>query len=407
MPSRRGLHRSHRGHDSGSPRRGPARAAGAEVLMRPEPGLNAALEDAAVRLAPAEGEALVVVLGDVAGALPEDFRRLVAAAGAGGPSGAGDPDGSSKAGVWLAPSADGGNLGPPAPARAGDSVLLRTGERSAPPRGRLRRRRRLSRARPRLPGDRPRSARGSGRLSRDLGRWCTDPRPAGAAAHDEPSGEKRPVTMRPSTLRLLPLHGLPEIRPGSDLAALIAGAARAEGVELANRIVVVCQKNRVEGRGAARRPRRRRALGPRAGDRRRARPRSAPGRGRAAREPADRAPRPRRAHHRDRPRLRLRERRRRPLERPRSRRRGPAARRPGRLRAAAQRRALEPRRPYARRHQRHLRPPLARGPRRRRPGLRGPRPDPRRPRHPSTAPAASCRSRSPRRPISSRPRPGS
>jgi 2-phospho-L-lactate guanylyltransferase len=79
-----------------------ARAAGAEVLMRPEPGLNAALEDAAVRLAPAEGEALVVVLGDVAGALPEDFRRLVSAAGSGG-SGA-----SSAAGVWLAPSADGG-----------------------------------------------------------------------------------------------------------------------------------------------------------------------------------------------------------------------------------------------------------------------------------------------------------
>ena len=79
-----------------------ARAAGAEVLMRPEPGLNAALEDAAVRLAPAEGEALVVVLGDVAGALPEDFRRLVSAAGSGG-AGA-----SSAAGVWLAPSADGG-----------------------------------------------------------------------------------------------------------------------------------------------------------------------------------------------------------------------------------------------------------------------------------------------------------
>jgi 2-phospho-L-lactate guanylyltransferase len=70
--------------------------------MRPEPGLNAALEDAAVRLAPAEGEALVVVLGDVAGALPEDFRRLVSAAGSGG-AGA-----SSAAGVWLAPSADGG-----------------------------------------------------------------------------------------------------------------------------------------------------------------------------------------------------------------------------------------------------------------------------------------------------------
>lgn len=79
-----------------------ARAAGAEVLIRPEPGLNAALEDAAVRLAPAEGEALVIVLGDVAGALPEDFRRLVSAAG---PAGAG---GSAGAGVWLAPSADGG-----------------------------------------------------------------------------------------------------------------------------------------------------------------------------------------------------------------------------------------------------------------------------------------------------------
>lgn len=58
------------------------------------------------------------------------------------------------------------------------------------------------------------------------------------------------MTTRPSALRLLPLHGLPEIRPGSDLAALIAGAARAEGIELASRIVVVCQKivSKAEGR---------------------------------------------------------------------------------------------------------------------------------------------------------------
>ncbi len=73
-----------------------AEAAGAEVLLRPEPGLNASLEDAAERLAPAPGQALLVVLGDVAGALPADFRRLD------------DEARNEKTGVWLAPSADGG-----------------------------------------------------------------------------------------------------------------------------------------------------------------------------------------------------------------------------------------------------------------------------------------------------------
>ena len=73
-----------------------ARAAGAEVLLRPEPGLNAALGDAAERICPSKAEALLIVLGDVAGALPADFRRLVALAG------------DAKTGVWLAPSADGG-----------------------------------------------------------------------------------------------------------------------------------------------------------------------------------------------------------------------------------------------------------------------------------------------------------
>jgi len=73
-----------------------ARAAGAEVLIRPEPGLNAALADAAERIGLASSEALLVVLGDVAGALPADFRRLVALAG------------KQEKGVWLAPSSDGG-----------------------------------------------------------------------------------------------------------------------------------------------------------------------------------------------------------------------------------------------------------------------------------------------------------
>lgn len=58
------------------------------------------------------------------------------------------------------------------------------------------------------------------------------------------------MTPRPETLRLIPLHDLPEIAPGCDLAALIRDAARAQGVELAGRVVVVCQKivSKAEGR---------------------------------------------------------------------------------------------------------------------------------------------------------------
>lgn len=58
------------------------------------------------------------------------------------------------------------------------------------------------------------------------------------------------MTNRPTDLRLIPLHGLPEIAPGSDLAALIRAAAKAAGVPLAGRIVVVCQKivSKAEGR---------------------------------------------------------------------------------------------------------------------------------------------------------------
>ena len=79
-----------------------ARTAGAEVLIREEPGLNAALEDGRKRLAPGPGEALLIVLGDVAGATPEDFARLLRAAGREG------RDPAPATGVWLAPSSDGG-----------------------------------------------------------------------------------------------------------------------------------------------------------------------------------------------------------------------------------------------------------------------------------------------------------
>ncbi len=79
-----------------------ARAAGAVVLMRKEPGLNAALEDGIARLAadpvPQDADdSILLVLGDVAGALPDDLERLLRASRK-----------TRGPGVWLAASADGG-----------------------------------------------------------------------------------------------------------------------------------------------------------------------------------------------------------------------------------------------------------------------------------------------------------
>ena len=77
-----------------------ARGAGAEILMRAEPGLNSALEDGRQRLQErdsAKNGGFLIVLGDVAGALPEDFSKLLEAAAS-----------SETPGIWLAPSSDGG-----------------------------------------------------------------------------------------------------------------------------------------------------------------------------------------------------------------------------------------------------------------------------------------------------------
>ena len=84
-----------------------ASEAGAEILIREEPGLNAALEDGRQQLCPstrgpsakgpAANDAFLIVLGDVAGARPEDFSKLLEAAAS-----------SATPGVWLAPSSDGG-----------------------------------------------------------------------------------------------------------------------------------------------------------------------------------------------------------------------------------------------------------------------------------------------------------
>lgn len=58
------------------------------------------------------------------------------------------------------------------------------------------------------------------------------------------------MTEMPTTLQLAPLPGLPEVEPGTDLAQLIRDAARAAGIELAGKILVVCQKiiSKAEGR---------------------------------------------------------------------------------------------------------------------------------------------------------------
>lgn len=54
----------------------------------------------------------------------------------------------------------------------------------------------------------------------------------------------------PGPIRLIPLPGLPEIEPGTDLASMIRKAANEAGIELANRILVICQKivSKAEGR---------------------------------------------------------------------------------------------------------------------------------------------------------------
>jgi 2-phospho-L-lactate guanylyltransferase len=74
-----------------------AESFGARPLVRPEPGLNPSLDAAASVLAAEGMRELLVMLGDVAGALPEDVSALFAALRAQGGGG-----------VVLAPARDGG-----------------------------------------------------------------------------------------------------------------------------------------------------------------------------------------------------------------------------------------------------------------------------------------------------------
>lgn len=74
-----------------------ADALGVEGWLRDEPGLNPSLDAAAAELAGQELEALLVVLGDVAAALPDELAALFESL-----------EGLGGRGVVLAPSRDGG-----------------------------------------------------------------------------------------------------------------------------------------------------------------------------------------------------------------------------------------------------------------------------------------------------------
>lgn len=74
-----------------------AEACGAEALVRQDPGLNPSLDAAAAELEARGATTLLVVLGDVAGARPEEVARLYEALAAQGGRGA-----------VMAPASDGG-----------------------------------------------------------------------------------------------------------------------------------------------------------------------------------------------------------------------------------------------------------------------------------------------------------
>jgi len=99
-----------------------ARACGAEALLRPDPGLNSAIEGASAELAgPSDG--VLVLLGDVAAVDPDDLARLLEEA--------------PIRGVAIAPSRDGGTSAllrrPPdvIPARFGPESAKRHREAAA------------------------------------------------------------------------------------------------------------------------------------------------------------------------------------------------------------------------------------------------------------------------------------
>ena len=318
--------RSRRGRDAGPATSGEAaRALGAEARVADDPGLNAALDAAAAALADPAG-ALLVVLGDVAGARARRARRAC----------------STRSTSWAARarcSRPRATAAPPrcCAARPARSRLVSAKDSAKAHRAAAERTgvpfRELAAA---LARDRSRPPRGRARAARE--------RHAGAAHARAARARARARRADASASRSARSPACPRSRPAPTSPRCSRDAAARERHRARGRRPRRLPEDRVEGRGPARGPARHRAARRGAPDRRRGRQGPAPHRGDPARDGARGAARQGRLDLGDRARLHLRERGRRSLERARGRRRGAAARRPRRLGAAPARRARRARR---------------------------------------------------------------
>jgi len=94
-----------------------ARALGAEALLRPDPGLNAAVDHAAGELAPGRDDGVLAVLGDVPTATAEDLAILVASVQAPGVALTASRDGGTTALLRVPRDAIRAHFGPDSAAR--------------------------------------------------------------------------------------------------------------------------------------------------------------------------------------------------------------------------------------------------------------------------------------------------
>ena len=246
-----------------------ARRQGAEVVLYEPPGLNRSLEYAAQALRLAADEPLLVVLGDLPGAAPEEIDKLFESL-----------DRLGGRGAVLAPASDGGS-----------AALLRAPHDILPPHfgansAQAHREHAAQRAIPwheqALPSlsldlddandlddflratpsaGRPRGARTRAFLAAHHGAAARatqglDERSSASGAREDRAADgtndedPARVKIDPEGIRLVALQGVPIVREGDDLAALIGQAADAQGLALSGGVLVVCQKivSKAEGR---------------------------------------------------------------------------------------------------------------------------------------------------------------
>jgi coenzyme F420-0:L-glutamate ligase/coenzyme F420-1:gamma-L-glutamate ligase len=208
-----------------------AREAGAEVLLREDAGLNAAVEAAAAELAPGPGDGLLVVLGDVAGVRAAELETLLGALEGPGVALAPSQDGGSSALLRVPRDAIAAGFGPGSAKRHRD-LAARAGVDF----------RELPLASLAIDVDSPedldalRRSGGAGPRTRALLEALAPASGASGASPDE--------------LRAIALRGIPAVRAGDALAPLVLAAAGRRGLRLAAGVLVVCQKvvSKAEGR---------------------------------------------------------------------------------------------------------------------------------------------------------------